>query len=209
MSFFLPLFNLLKEVRQRASSRKSTLYVYVSLSVKSSSATPRAIAHKSRLSMEFSRQECWSRLPFPSPGIKPGSPAWQVDSIPSESPGKPRRSITTSCCCCFVASVGSDFVQHCGLQPARLLCPWDSRGKNTGVDCHALLRGSSRPRDWTQVSCIAGRFFTAEPPGELTTTRDIYKEYGLDVVKGNSAKACVPLFLSGPENICLPNVCFF
>ena len=25
--------------------------------------------------------------------------------------------------------------------PARLLCPWDSPGKNTGVDCHALLQG--------------------------------------------------------------------
>ena len=24
---------------------------------------------------------------------------------------------------------------------ARLLCPWESPGKNTGVDCHALLQG--------------------------------------------------------------------
>ena len=42
------------------------------------------------LSMEFSRQEYWSRLPCPSPGelldpgIEPGSPALQVDSLPSE-----------------------------------------------------------------------------------------------------------------------------
>ena len=36
----------------------------------------------------------------------------------------------------------------------------DSPGKNTGVGCHALLQGSSRPRDGTWVSCIAGRFFT-------------------------------------------------
>ena len=28
-----------------------------------------------------------------------------------------------------------------GLHPARLLCPWDSLCKNTGVDCHALLQG--------------------------------------------------------------------
>ena len=35
----------------------------------------------------------------------------------------------------------------------------DSPGKNTGVGCHALLQGSSQPRDWTQVSCTAGRFF--------------------------------------------------
>ena len=40
--------------------------------------------------MEFSRQEYWSGLPFPSPGdlpdpgIKPGSPALQADSLPSE-----------------------------------------------------------------------------------------------------------------------------
>ena len=46
-------------------------------------------------SMEFSRQEYWSVLLFPSlkdlpdPGIKPRSPALQADSLPSEPPGKP------------------------------------------------------------------------------------------------------------------------
>ena len=35
-----------------------------------------------------------------------------------------------------------------------------SPGKNTGVGCHALSRGSSQPRSWTQVSHIAGGFFT-------------------------------------------------
>ena len=30
--------------------------------------------------------------------------------------------------------------------------------KNTGVDCHTFSWESSRPRNWTQVSCIAGRF---------------------------------------------------
>ena len=33
-------------------------------------------------------------------------------------------------------------------------------GKNTSVGCHFLSRGFPRPRNWTQVSCIAGRFFT-------------------------------------------------
>ena len=53
------------------------------------------MAHQASLSMEFSSQEYWSVLPFPSPedlldpGIKPGSPALQVDSLPSEPPGKP------------------------------------------------------------------------------------------------------------------------
>ena len=32
--------------------------------------------------------------------------------------------------------------------------------KNTGVGCHSLLQGISQPRDWTQISCSAGRFFT-------------------------------------------------
>ena len=49
---------------------------------------------KAPLSMGFSRQECWNGLPFPSPGnlpdpgIEPGSPAMQADSLPSEPPGE-------------------------------------------------------------------------------------------------------------------------
>ena len=38
----------------------------------------------------------------------------------------------------------------------RLLCLWDSPGKNTGVGCHVLLQGIF-PRDQTHVSCI-GRY---------------------------------------------------
>ena len=43
------------------------------------------------------------------------------------------------CTACQVASVVSDSVRPHGLQPTRLLCPWDSPGKNTGVGCHFLL----------------------------------------------------------------------
>ena len=45
--------------------------------------------------MGFSRQEYWSGLPFsspgdiPKPGIKPRSPAWEADALPSEPRGKP------------------------------------------------------------------------------------------------------------------------
>ena len=35
----------------------------------------------------------------------------------------------------------SNSLQPYGPEPARLLCPWDSPGKNTGVECHALLQG--------------------------------------------------------------------
>ena len=34
----------------------------------------------------------------------------------------------------------SDSSQPHGLQPTRLLCPWDSPGKSAGVDCHCLLQ---------------------------------------------------------------------
>ena len=40
--------------------------------------------------------------------------------------------------------------------PTRLLSPWDSPGKNTGVGCHVLLQGISQPRDQTQVSHASG-----------------------------------------------------
>ena len=59
-------------------------------------ATPQTVAHQAPLSMEFSRQEYGCGLPFPSPedlpnpGIKPGSPALQADSLPSEPLGKPQ-----------------------------------------------------------------------------------------------------------------------
>ena len=49
--------------------------------------TPWTIAHQATLSMEIPRQEYWSGLPFPSPGdlpnpgIEPGSPALQADSL--------------------------------------------------------------------------------------------------------------------------------
>ena len=53
-------------------------------------------AHQAPLSMEFSRQESCSELPFPSPGdlpnpgIKSVSPALQADSLQIKPPGKPK-----------------------------------------------------------------------------------------------------------------------
>ena len=57
--------------------------------------TPWTVTHQASLSMGFSRQECWSGLPFPFPGdlpdprIKPRAPTLQADSLLSEPPGKP------------------------------------------------------------------------------------------------------------------------
>ena len=60
-----------------------------------SPASPWTVAHQPPLPMEFSRQECWSGLPFPSPGglldpgIEPTSPALQADSLPLSHQGSP------------------------------------------------------------------------------------------------------------------------
>ena len=57
--------------------------------------TPRSIAYQASPSMEFSKQEYWSGLPFPSPGdlpdpeIEPGSHTLLADSLPSEPPRNP------------------------------------------------------------------------------------------------------------------------
>ena len=62
-------------------------------------ATPWTVAHQASPFKEFSRQEYWSGLPFPSPGdlpnlrIEPGSTALRADASPSEPPGKPMNSM--------------------------------------------------------------------------------------------------------------------
>ena len=48
--------------------------------------------------------------------------------------------ISTICQALCEASVMSTCLQHYGLLPCRIFCPWDSPGKNTGVGCHALLQ---------------------------------------------------------------------
>ena len=61
-------------------------------------ATPWTIASQPPLSMGFSWQEYWSGLTFspsgdlPNPGIEPRSLTLQMDSLPSEPPGKPKNT---------------------------------------------------------------------------------------------------------------------
>ena len=68
----------------------SHVWLFVQLFV-----TPWTVAHQVSLSVGYPRQEYWSGLPFPPPGdlpnsgIEPGSLTLQVDSLPSELPGKP------------------------------------------------------------------------------------------------------------------------
>ena len=77
-------------------------------------------AHQAPLSLGFSRQEYWSGWPCPSPMCE--SEKWK-----------------------WSRSVVSNSLRPHGLQPTRLLCPWDFPGKSTGVGCHCLLRTTFIP----------------------------------------------------------------
>ena len=69
-------------------------------------------AHQAHPSLGFSRQEHWSGLPFPSPMHESEKWKWSY-------------------------SVMSDSLWPHGLQPTRLLRPWDFPGKSTGVGCQS------------------------------------------------------------------------
>ena len=62
----------------------------------SDSVTPRTVAHQESSVHGIPQARIWIELPFPSlgylpdPGIEPGSPALQGDSLLSELPGKPQ-----------------------------------------------------------------------------------------------------------------------
>ena len=109
-------------------------------------------AHQAPLSMEFSRPEYWSGLSFPSPGylpdpgIEPMSPALQVNSLPSEPPGKP------SCFC------------ECTLKRAQGPCTGTTLrdvigGEEKAMGTHSSTLAWKNPMDggawWAAVSGVA------------------------------------------------------
>ena len=96
-------------------------------------------------------------------GLK--SSCWQ-GCISRGSSGESCFLVFFSFCCYLFADSSLTLLWPHGLQPARLLCPWDFPGKNTGVGGHFLLQGIFWLRDGTHVSCIAGSFFTTVPPGK-------------------------------------------
>ena len=75
-------------------------------------------------SLGFSRQEHWSGLPFRSPMHE--SEKWRWSHWVASNSQRPH-----------------------GLQPTRLLCPWDFPGKSTGVGYHCLLRLLVSPGNFT------------------------------------------------------------
>ena len=86
-------------------------------------------------------------------------------------------------CVCWVTSVMSNSLRPYGLQPAKLLCPWDSPGKNTRVGCHALLQGDIPDPGIEPMSlmfpALAHRFLTWE--ASLDTSSESILCTGLNV----------------------------
>ena len=81
-------YNRIKHVSKKSESQ--------SLSDGRLFVTPWTIAYQAPLFVQFSRQEYWSGLPFlsprdlPNPGIEPGAPVLQADSLLSKAPEKPQ-----------------------------------------------------------------------------------------------------------------------
>ena len=91
-----------------------------------------------------------------------------IEHLPAMGSSSHLLLVLNECGCAWYSVTKScpTFLRPHGLQPARLLCPWDFPGKNIEDDCHFLLQGIFSISDRTHVSCLAGRFFTTEPPGK-------------------------------------------
>ena len=136
-----------------------------------------AIAHQAPLSMGFTRQGCWNGLPFPCLGDLPD--LGKEPMFPAMAGG----FFTTECCVSH--SIMPNSLQPHGLQPSRLLCPWDSPSKNTGVGYYALFQGIFLTQGLSPnllcLLCWQTCSLSLEPPGklQLTSWTDIkyYSQY--------------------------------
>ena len=119
-------------------------------------------------------------LPFsspgnlPDPGIEPWSLVLQADSLPFEPPGNKlikmnfQRNF-------FVHFMKVKVVHLCPtLWDLMDYSPWNFPAQNTGVGTFPFARESSQPRDRTQVSCIAGGFFTSWATYMLPNCAPVY-----------------------------------
>ena len=113
-------------------------------------ATPWTAAYQAPQSMEFSRQEYWSGLPFispgdlPNPGIELGSSALQANALSSEPPGKPH---------------GLYITLNPNPNP-------NSPDQNTGVASLSLLQGIFQTQGSNPSPALHTDSLPAEPPGK-------------------------------------------
>ena len=128
---------------------------------------PRTVARQAPLSMGFFWQGYWSGLPcpppgdLPNPGIKPRSPTFWAESLMSEPPGKPKNTGVGSLS--LLQQIFPTQESNWALLPCRrILYQLSHQGSPRILEwvVHTFSSRSSRPRNRTGISCIAGRFFT-------------------------------------------------
>ena len=113
---------------------------------------------------------------------------------------------------CSVTSVTSSSLQRHGPYPTRLLCPWIFQTRI--LECVAISSstGSSQPRDWTCISCIAGGFFYHWATGSPLVHSYVAQPFRLELV-GQFSDTHLRSFMwpviwdltgKGWSNMCLP-----
>ena len=112
-------------------------------------AIPWTIAQQAPLSMDFSRQEHWSGLPVPSPGMEPASPALQANSLPSVT-----RKLMTTCTTFHLMT----FLEK-EMQPTPIFLPGKSHGQRilVGYTVHGVSKSRTQLSNFT-LGCKAHTF---------------------------------------------------
>jgi len=101
-----------------------------------------------------SNRFCTGKSKCPGAWVCQQRAAWGWDGAAPDASRESARGAVSICffhfvpVCVSVPSVVSDSSWPRGLQPTRLLCPWASPGKNTGVGCHFLLQGIFPTQGW-------------------------------------------------------------
>ena len=140
-------------------------------------------------------------LSSPDPTLTPASMSWSTSSctVPNI-----HSLVPPGCPVGPVLGTSAKSLQHCltlrchGLWPARLLCPWDSPGKNTGVGSHAFLQGifltqGLNPR--LMSPALAGEFFTTSATWEALSSLKLHINYSFHTLY--SLNSFQPRLLSG------------
>ena len=116
---------------------------------------------------------------LPNPGIESRSPALQVDSLPAEPQGKLENTGVGSLSplqWIFLTQELNWGLLHC----RRILYQLSYEGSPRILEwvAYPFSGGSSQPRNWTGVSCIAGRFFTNWAIKEACLTKEVLLNEG-------------------------------
>ena len=101
---------------------------------------------------------------------------------------------------CSIASVIFDSLWPHGLQPTRLLRPWDSPGENPEMSSHAFLQGIFLTQGLDPCLLYLGGFFIIEPPGKpqniayrekiIIVNTEHLQHIPLEVGQGNFPLSC-------------------